>query len=65
MQVMSTVDAAKKLQVSSDTVLGLIKSNQLPASRLSERGNWRIRREDLEIFAQERGIELLETEPKK
>jgi len=62
MQVLSTWDAAEKLQVSPDTVLRLIRSRELPASRIGKRGHWRIRREDLEKFAQERGVELLQSE---
>lgn len=59
MNVLSTGEVAKRLQVSPDTVLGLINSKELPASRLTKRGHWRIRQEDLEKFATERGVELV------
>ena len=65
MKIMSTSEAAKRLQVSPDTVLLLIRSNQLPASRLTETGNWRIRQDDLEQYAAKRGIDLVVPEPEK
>lgn len=60
MKILSTWDAARKLQVSPDTVLGLIRSKVLPASRLTETGHWRIRQEDLEDYANQRGVTLIE-----
>lgn len=65
MKIMSTSEAARRLQVSPDTVLLLIRSSQLPASRLTETGNWRIRQDDLEQYAAKRGIDLVEPEPEK
>jgi len=62
MQVMSTSQAAKKLQCSKNTVLRLIESGQLSASRLTETGHWRIRQEDLEAYAEQRGVALLARE---
>lgn len=59
MRILSTWDAAKQLQVSPDTVLSLIRSKALPASRLTETGHWRIRQDDLEQYAQQRGVSLL------
>lgn len=59
MKILSTWDAAKQLQVSPDTVLNLIRSKQIPASRLTETGHWRIRQDDLEQYANQRGVSLL------
>lgn len=59
MKILSTWDAAKQLQVSPDTVLSLIHSKTLPASRLTETGHWRIRQDDLEEYAKQRGVSLL------
>ena len=65
MKILSTSEAAKQLQVSPDTVLGLIRSRLLPASRLTETGNWRIRQDDLEQYAEQRGVALVELMPEK
>lgn len=65
MKVLSTWDAAKQLQVSPDTVLGLIRSGTLAASRLTDKGHWRIRQEDLENYANQRGVTLIEVESEK
>ena len=59
MMVFSTGQAARRLQVSSDTVLRLIKYGDLKAERFSEKGHWRIRLDELERFAEQRGITLL------
>lgn len=64
MSVLSTRDAAQKLQVSPDTVLRWIKSNDLPATRIGKRGHWRIRQTDLEQFAETHGVELLKPQEK-
>ncbi len=64
MTVLSTGEAAKRLQTSHDTVLRLIRSGELSANRLTESGHWRIRQEDLEEYAKQRGISLLESEEK-
>lgn len=65
MKILSTWDAAKQLQVSPDTVLGLIRSGKLPASRLTETGHWRIRQDELEQYANQRGVFLIEVESEK
>lgn len=65
MKILSTSEAAKRLQVSPDTVLILIRNKALPASRLHETANWRIRLDDLEQYAKQRGIDLVELEPEK
>jgi excisionase family DNA binding protein len=64
MSILSTGEAAEKLQVSPDTVLRLIRSGELPASRLTPTGYWRIRQEDLEDYAKQRGVELIEAPQK-
>ena len=60
MKVLSTGQAAAKLQTSHDTVLRLIQSGTLPATRLSEKGRWRIRQDDLTEYAQQHGLVLLD-----
>lgn len=59
MKVLKTTQAADALQVSKETVLLMIQSGALPATRLRPTGHWRIRQDELERFAQQRGIELL------
>lgn len=59
MQVVSTGQAARRLQVSTDTVLLLIKTGQIKAERISEKAHWRIRQDELQRFADDRGITLL------
>jgi len=59
MRVLSTGQAARRLQVSSDTVLLLIKNGDLKAERFSEKSHWRIRQDELQRFADQRGITLL------
>lgn len=59
MKVLSTGQAADMLQTSHDTVLRLIQSGTLPATRLSARGRWRIRQNDLIEYANQHGLDLL------
>lgn len=66
MTVMSTSKAAELLQCSHDTVLRLIQLGDLPATRLTPTGRWRIREQDLSEYAKQHGLELLaEDEPAK
>ena len=60
MKVLSTSATAKRLQCSNSTVLRLIETGDLPATRLNETGHWRIRQDDLETYAEQRGVTLLE-----
>ncbi len=57
--ILSTGQAARRLQISADTVLLLIKNGDLKAERFSEKSHWRIRQDDLQQFAEKRGITLL------
>lgn len=59
MQVVSTGQAARRLQISTDTVLLLIRNGQIKAERISDKSHWRIRQDELQRFAEERGITLL------
>ena len=58
MRILTTVEAAKQLNVSQGTVLNLVRSGELTASRLTKQSWWRIRQDDLIQFAEERGITL-------
>jgi excisionase family DNA binding protein len=45
-------EVAELLQLSRQTVYRYIKSNELPAYKFGDGGQWRIRHEDLEEFIQ-------------
>ena len=47
---LSVADAAEVLAVDIETVHGLIRSGELPAIRVGERGPWRIERTQLEVW---------------
>lgn len=60
MQILSTGQAARRLQVSPDTVLLLIRNGDLKAERLSgKRSHWRIRQDELQQYANRNGLTLL------
>lgn len=65
MQKLSTGQVAKLLQVSSKSVLRLIYDGKLRAERLTEAGQYRILRDDLEKFAAERNLTLLPDQEQK
>lgn len=60
MQVLSTGQVARRLQVSSDTILLLIKNGELRAERLpGKKSHWRIRQDALQEYVSRNGLTLL------
>ncbi|MCM3656576.1 helix-turn-helix domain-containing protein [Agromyces mediolanus] len=50
---LSIADTAELLAVDVGTVDGLIRSGELPAIRIGERGPWRVERAQLEVWIDE------------
>ena len=58
MRVLTTGQAAQQLQVTSETIRRLIEANELKASRLTDKGQYRILESDLKEYAARRNLLL-------
>lgn len=58
MEMLSTKQAAQELQLTYITVVRLVQDKIIPAVQLRDRGRYHIRLDDLQKYAQERGIVL-------
>ena len=58
MQYLTTVEVARLLGVSAETIRRWIEAGQLPAVRMAEGAWYRVSRKQLEQFAASKGIEL-------
>lgn len=58
MNILTTGQAAKALQISIDTVIRLIQLGELKAERLTDTSRYRIREEDLLEYAQRKQVRL-------
>ena len=47
-------DVAKRLDVTDETVRGLLRRGELPGMQISKRSGWRVRAEDVDAFIQSR-----------
>lgn len=59
MKKLTTGQVAELLQVSSQTVLRLIRSGELTAERLTATGQYRVRRDELDKYAEAHKLTLL------
>jgi len=62
---LTTGQVAELLQVSSQTVLRLIRSGELKAERLTATGQFRILRDELEKYAEAHDLTLLPDQNEK
>lgn len=58
MKMLTTGQVAKELQVSHDTAYRLVLDKIIPAIQVRDRGRHRVRLDDLQKYAHERGIKL-------
>lgn len=65
MKKLSTGEAGRRLQVSPDTILLMIKSKELPAERLRPNGHYKILENDLQEYAKQHNVTLLPAEEPK
>lgn len=62
---LTTGQVARLLQVSSQTVLRLIRSGELRGERLTATGQYRITKDELARYAQDRSLTLLPDQDEK
>lgn len=58
MEYLTAPEIAKVFGVSQDTVRRLIDAGELPSIRFTDDGWRRVKRSDVEAYAQQKGIEL-------